>query len=76
MNNKVKIKIIKKGEIKFTEIPEVSEIKREENNVKLTSTVSAWINEFKSRRREETELAAAEFYNYKSGQREQAAKLS
>ena len=64
MNNKVKIKIIKEGEMKITEIPEVSEIKMEENNVKLTSTVSTWINEFQSRRLEERELAAAQFYNY------------
>lgn len=63
MNSKVKIKIIKKGDIKTTEIPEVTEIKTEENNIKLTSTVSNWVNEFQSRRREEKELAATQFYS-------------
>ena len=62
MSNKVKIKVIKKGEAKIIEETAVAEEKPEPNNVtKMTSTVSGWIDEFQQRRREETETAREQF---------------
>ncbi len=62
MKNKIKIKVIKKGELKITEAPEIIEKEQEqENTSNLSSTVSGWINEFQDRRREERESAIEQF---------------
>ena len=62
MNNKEKIKVIKKGEARIVENPTVAEEESELNNVtEMTSTVSGWIDEFQQRRRQETELARERF---------------
>jgi hypothetical protein len=62
MNRRVKIKVIKKDEMKIVETPEIIEtIPEKENASKLASTVSDWINEFQERRREETASAIEQF---------------
>lgn len=64
MNKSVKIKVIKKGESKIIETPEIAEESPEKDNTnELTSTVSGWINEFQQRRHEEKETAMEQFYS-------------
>jgi len=65
MNNRVKIKVIKKGEVKISEAPEITESEPEQDNSSnLSSTVSGWINEFQNRRREERESAIEQFQSW------------
>ena len=62
MNSRVKIKVIKKDEIKIIASPAAIEsIPEQDNTSELASTVSNWIIEFKERRREETALAIEQF---------------
>jgi hypothetical protein len=64
MDKKVKIKVIKKDDVKSAETPVVIEEKTEkENTSEMTSTVSGWINEFQRRRHEEKETAMEQFYS-------------
>jgi hypothetical protein len=64
MNNRIKIKVIKKDEIKIVGAPLVTKESPELNDTtKLTSTVSTWIDEFQQRRRQETESAIEQFYS-------------
>jgi hypothetical protein len=62
MNNRSKIKVIKKGDPKVIKTPEIAEATSEEDAAKLVSMVSVWIDEFQQRRREETETANEQFY--------------
>ena len=61
MNNREKIKVIKKGEVRIVENPVVEEQPEPNNVPNLTSTVSGWIDEFHQRRRQETETAREQF---------------
>ena len=64
MNRKIKIKVIKKDEMKTGDAPVITETPPErEDASKLASTVSDWVNEFKQRRREETASAMEQFYS-------------
>jgi hypothetical protein len=59
MTAKAKIKVIKKNEIKATEIPiiEVNKKNKQESAREMVSTVTNWVNDFQQRRREETKQA-------------------
>lgn len=62
MSNRIKIKVIKKGDVKIVENHETAEKQTEpDNSSNLSSTVSNWIDEFRERRREETETARQQF---------------
>ena len=62
MDKRLKIKVIKKGEIKTVEATRGEEENLPPyNGTQLASTVSTWINEFQERRREETETAVQRF---------------
>jgi hypothetical protein len=64
MDRKIKIKVIKKDEMKTVDAPVITETLPEpEDASKLASTVSDWVNEFKQRRREETASAMEQFYS-------------
>jgi hypothetical protein len=64
MNRKIKIKVIKKDEMRTSDAPVITEIPPElEDDSKLASTVSDWVNDFKQRRREETASAMEQFYS-------------
>jgi hypothetical protein len=62
MNNRLKIKVIKKSDLKVTPAAEISEEKQEQDNAsQMSSTVGGWINEYQDRRREERETAIEQF---------------
>jgi hypothetical protein len=62
MKTGTKIKIIKKGTAEAIETPVVAEEKHESNNdSKLASTVSNWINELQERHQQETKSAMTRF---------------
>jgi hypothetical protein len=64
MNRKIKIKVIKKDEMKTGDEPVTTETPPEQEDAsKLASTVSDWVNEFKQRRLEETASAMEQFYS-------------
>lgn len=66
MDKRVKIKVLKKGELKNPEtsvITATAEKPEKDNTLELTSTVSGWINEFQRRRHEEKETAWEQFYS-------------
>ena len=62
MNSRIKIKVIKKGELRIIESPvPIETIPERDKTSKLASTVSDWINEFQERRRVETASAIEQF---------------
>jgi hypothetical protein len=62
MKNRIKIKVIKQGEAKAAEAPEINDNQPEEDNAaNLSSTVSGWIDEFQTRRRAEKDSALKQF---------------
>lgn len=64
MDKRIKIRVIKKGEAKNSEMPVMTEEAPEKDNtIELSSTVSGWINEFQQRRHQETETAREQFYS-------------
>lgn len=64
MNDKIKIKIIRKSETKIGAAPEIPEPAREANDEsQQASTVSTWIDEFQQRRRRERQSAIEELYS-------------
>ena len=66
MTDKLKIKVIKKSEIKIAEIPvEVNKKTKQESAREMVSTVTTWVNDFQQRRRTETKQAIEKFFNNK-----------
>ncbi|MDQ3179804.1 MAG: hypothetical protein M3Q33_04715 [Acidobacteriota bacterium] len=66
MTAKAKIKVIKKGEIKITDIPvEVNKKNKQESAREMVSNVTTWVNDFQQRRREETKQAIEKFFTNK-----------
>jgi hypothetical protein len=64
MNRKIKIKVIKKDELRTIDSPVMTEPLAEQEKIShMASTVSDWVNEFQERRREETALAMEQFYS-------------
>jgi uncharacterized membrane-anchored protein len=58
MTAKPKIKVIKKGEVKLTEKPVVTEKQTKQTQAReMVSTVSNWVNDFQQRKRVETRQA-------------------
>lgn len=64
MDNKMKIKVVKKSD--------VAEIKKPTKKVivskraaarEMVSTVTTWVNEFQSRKRDETKMAIEQLFN-------------
>jgi hypothetical protein len=61
MNTKAKIKIIKKGAV--TESKPVDEIKVSKNSAReMMSTVTNWVSDFQTKRREETKTALEKLF--------------
>jgi hypothetical protein len=62
MDSRVKIKIIKKSDVKTEEAPEPGEKKSASDEVsEMTSTVSGWVSDFQQNRRLEIETAIERF---------------
>ncbi|CAN5482358.1 MAG: hypothetical protein ACR2M8_11825 [Pyrinomonadaceae bacterium] len=62
MSNKAKIKVIKKNEVKVTQEPQMVETqpKREAARA-VVSTVTNWVSDFQTRKRDETKAAFERF---------------
>jgi hypothetical protein len=64
MTTKAKIKVIKKGEIKKNITPETKVIKsKKASGREMVSTVSNWVTDFQTRKREETKIAIEKFFS-------------
>jgi hypothetical protein len=58
MDTKVKVKVIKKGEVRKESKPAFEENKSKRVAAReMVSNVTGWVNEFQNRKREETKLA-------------------
>ena len=64
MTTKGKIKVIKKNEIKGlkTETVTVTKKSKQETAREMVSTVTNWVSDFQTRKREETKLAIEKFF--------------
>jgi uncharacterized membrane-anchored protein len=63
MSTKGKIKVIKKGEVRNTEVPVLVEKKsKQESARQMVSTVTNWVSDFQVRKREETKIAIEQFF--------------
>jgi hypothetical protein len=59
---KAKVKVIKKSELKNSEVPVKIEKKPRQAAREMVSTVTNWVNDFQQRRREETKQAIEKFF--------------
>lgn len=60
--NKMKVKVIKKGEQKAAEAPKKPVVKAKQKAAReMVSTVTNWVNEFQQRKRDETKTAFETF---------------
>lgn len=63
MDTKLKVKVIKKGEIREEQKPKFKEIRSKRAAARdMVSNVSGWVNEFQNRKREETKLAIEQLF--------------
>ena len=63
MDTKLKVKVIKKGEIREEPKPKFKEIRSKRVAARdMVSNVTGWVNEFQSRKREETKLAIEQLF--------------
>ena len=63
MTEKAKIKVIKKGEVKTVPAPAVKEARSTRVAAReMVSNVSTWVNEFQTRKRDETKIAIEKFF--------------
>lgn len=63
MTTKGKIKVIKKNEIKEAAVETVVVKKsKQETAREMVSTVTTWVSDFQTRKREETKLAIEKFF--------------
>ncbi len=59
----MKIKVIKKGEIKTAAVSEMAEKKNTKETAReMVSTVTNWVSELQNRKREETKIALENFF--------------
>lgn len=64
MTAKAKIKVIKKKEIKAAETPvKVEKVSKQVAAREVVSTVSNWVSDFQTRKREETKKAIEKFFS-------------
>ena len=64
MTEKGKIKVIKKGEVKAAPAPAAVKEARSTRVAarEMVSNVSTWVNEFQTRKRDETKIAIEKFF--------------
>jgi hypothetical protein len=63
MDTKLKVKVIKKGEIREEPEPKFKEIRSKRAAARgMVSNVTGWVSEFQSRKREETKLAIEQLF--------------
>ncbi len=66
MTEKLKIKVIKKDSVKTAAKPVKDDVKSKRAVAReMVSTVSTWVNDFQSRKREETRIAFETLLNQK-----------
>ena len=64
MNTKPKVKVIKKGEVREQPKPAYQEQKSKRVAAReMVSNVTGWVNDFQSRKREETKLAIEQLFS-------------
>ncbi|HMO81677.1 MAG TPA: hypothetical protein PKD24_12885 [Pyrinomonadaceae bacterium] len=63
MTNKAKVRVIKKNDIAVKNKPAPAETKsKREAAREMVSTVSTWVNDFQSRKRDETKIAFEQLF--------------
>ncbi len=63
MDTKLKVKVIKKGEVREEPKPKFKEIRSKRAAARdMVSNVTGWVNEFQNRKREETKLAIEQLF--------------
>ncbi len=63
MTDKLKIKIVKKGQaVKPTENSKIEVKSTRESARDMVSNVSSWVNDFRSRKRDETKMAFEQLF--------------
>ena len=63
MDTKLKVKVIKKGEVREEPKPEFQEVRSKRAAARhMVSNVTGWVNEFQNRKREETKLAIEQLF--------------
>ena len=64
MTDKGKIKVIKKGEVKAAPAPVVKEARSTRIAAReMVANVSTWVNDFQTRKRDETKIAIEKFFS-------------
>lgn len=64
MTNKLKIKIIKKGEKKAVSQPVVNDTRSKRQAAReIVSNVTGWVSDIQTRKREETRIAIEKLFN-------------
>lgn len=63
METKLKVKVIKKGETRKETKPALSEVRTKRAAAReMVANVTDWVNDFQSRKREETKLAFEQLF--------------
>jgi hypothetical protein len=63
MNTKLKVKVIKKGEVRAEAKPKFQEAKRKRAAARdMVANVTGWVSEFQTRKRAETKLAIEQLF--------------
>lgn len=63
MDTKLKVKVIKKGETRKETKPALSEVRTKRAAAReMVANVTDWVNDFQSRKREETKLAFEQLF--------------
>ena len=63
MNTKMKVKVIKKGEVREEVKPKFQELKSKRAAARdMVANVSGWVNDFQSRKRVETKMAIEQLF--------------
>ena len=63
MDTKLKVKVIKKGEVRKETKPKFIEAKRKREVAReMVANVTGWVSDFQTRKREETKLAIEQLF--------------
>jgi hypothetical protein len=63
MNTKLKVKVIKKGEVREIAKPKSQELRSKRAAAReMVNNVTGWVSEFQNRKREETKLAIEQLF--------------
>ena len=63
MDSKLKVKVIKKGEVRRESKPVLNETKRKRAAAReMVANVTDWVNEFQTRKRVETKMAIEQLF--------------